>query len=202
MMERMTRERKCAMGLKEFSWGEKRVLVTGGAGFLGSFVVRKLQRKGCSNIIVPRSKDYDLTEVEAVKRLYRDANPHVVIHLAASVGGIGANQANPAIFFYKNLMMGLLVVEYGRIHQVEKCVLIGTVCAYPKYTPIPFREEDLWNGYPEETNAPYGLAKKMLLVQAQTYRSQYGLNAIYLLPANLYGPVSYTHLTLPTIYSV
>ena len=169
-------------------WSQKRVLVTGGAGFLGSFVVEKLRKKNCKEIFIPRSKDYDLTDMETVKRLYRDTQPNIVIHLAASVGGIGANQVNPGVFFYKNLMMGLLVIEYGRKHCIEKCVTLGTVCAYPKYTPVPFREEDLWNGYPEETNAPYGLAKKMLLVQAQTYRTQYGMNTIYLLPANLYGP--------------
>ncbi len=148
-------------------WGHKRVLVTGGAGFLGSFLVEQLEKKNCQDIFIPRSKDYDLTDMETVKRLYREANPDIVIHLAASVGGIGANQINPGLFFYKNLMMGLLVMEYGRLHHIEKCVMLGTVCAYPKYTPVPFREEDLWNGYPEETNAPYGLAKKMLLVQGQ-----------------------------------
>lgn len=169
-------------------WKNKKVLVTGGAGFLGSFVVEKLEKKNCKEIFVPRSKDYDLTDMDSVRRLYQDAQPDIVIHLAAIVGGIGANQANPGSFFYKNLMMGLLVIEYGRKHGIEKCLTLGTVCAYPKYTPVPFREEDLWNGYPEETNAPYGLAKKMLLVQAQTYRTQYGLNVIYLLPANLYGP--------------
>lgn len=169
-------------------WKNKKVLVTGGAGFLGSFVVEKLEKKNCKEIFVPRSKDYDLTDMDSVRRLYQDAQPDIVIHLAAVVGGIGANQANPGSFFYKNLMMGLLVIEYGRKHGIEKCLTLGTVCAYPKYTPVPFREEDLWNGYPEETNAPYGLAKKMLLVQAQTYRTQYGLNVIYLLPANLYGP--------------
>jgi GDP-L-fucose synthase len=169
-------------------WNNRRVLVTGGAGFLGSFVVEKLQERGCKDIFIPRSKDYDLTEMEAVRRLYRDAKPEIVIHLAAKVGGIGANRANPGKFFYENLMTGVQMMEIGRRLGIEKFVAIGTVCAYPKLTPVPFKEEDLWNGYPEETNAPYGLAKKMLLVQAQAYRQQYGFNAIYLLPVNLYGP--------------
>jgi len=169
-------------------WDNKRVLVAGGAGFLGSFVVEKLQERGCKDIFVPRSKDYNLVEIEAVRRLYRDAKPDIVIHLAARVGGIGANQANPGKFFYDNLMMGVQMMEVGRQVGIEKFVALGTVCAYPKFTPVPFKEEDLWNGYPEETNAPYGLAKKMLLVQAQAYRQQYGFNAIYLLPVNLYGP--------------
>lgn len=166
----------------------KRILVTGGAGFLGSFVVEKLQARGCKDIFVPRSKEYNLVEMEAVKRVYRDAKPDLVIHLAARVGGIGANQANPGKFFYDNLMMGVQLMEEGRRAGLEKFVALGTICAYPKFTPVPFKEEDLWNGYPEETNAPYGLAKKMLLVQAQAYRQQYGFNAVYLLPVNLYGP--------------
>ena len=165
-----------------------RVLVTGGSGFLGSYVVDNLRRKGCKDIFIPRSKDYNLVENEAVIKLYRETKPDLVIHLAANVGGIGANRANPGLFFYNNLMMGVQMMEQGRIHGVQKFVAIGTICAYPKYAPVPFREEDLWNGYPEETNAPYGLAKKMLLVQAQAYREQYGFNAIYLLPVNLYGP--------------
>jgi GDP-L-fucose synthase len=167
---------------------KRRVLVTGGAGFLGSFVVEKLHERGCKDIFVPRSRDYNLVEMEAVKRLYNDAKPDIVIHLAARVGGIGANRANPGKFFYENLMMGVQLMEVGREVGIEKFVAIGTVCAYPKFTPVPFKEEDLWNGYPEETNAPYGLAKKMLLVQAQAYQQQYGFNAIYLLPVNLYGP--------------
>jgi GDP-L-fucose synthase len=166
----------------------KKITVTGGAGFLGSYMVKKLGKTGCQNIFVPRSKDYDLVNNEAVERLYQDAKPDIVIHLAGSVGGIGANKQNPGKFFYNNLMMGVQMMEWGRRAGIEKFVAVGTICAYPKFTPVPFREEDLWNGYPEETNAPYGLAKKMLLVQAQAYRQQYGFNAIYLLPVNLYGP--------------
>jgi GDP-L-fucose synthase len=166
----------------------KRVLVTGGSGFLGSFVVEKLKARGCKNIFVPRSKEYDLVEMNAVKKLYRDTKPEIVIHFAAKVGGIGANRKNPGKFFYDNLMMGVQMMEMGRQTGIEKFVAIGTVCAYPKFTPVPFHEKDLWDGYPEESNAPYGLAKKMLLVQAQAYRDQYGFNAIYLLPTNIYGP--------------
>ena len=171
-----------------YFWQDKKVLVTGGAGFLGSFLVEKLKERGCRNIFVPRSKDYNLTEMEAVKRVYQNSNPDIVIHLAAKVGGIGANLANPGEFFYDNLMMGVQLMEIGRQRKIEKFVAIGTICAYPKHTPVPFKEENLWNGYPEETNAPYGLAKKMLLVQSQAYRQQYGFNAIFLLPVNLYGP--------------
>jgi GDP-L-fucose synthase len=169
-------------------WDKKRVLVTGGAGFLGSFVVDKLKEQGCSEVFVPRSAEYDLVTGEACKRLYKDARPHVVIHLAALVGGIGANLENPGKFFYDNLMMGVQLLEEARLFGVEKFVATGTICAYPKFTPVPFKEENLWSGYPEETNAPYGLAKKMLLVQSQSYREQYGFNSIFLLPVNLYGP--------------
>jgi len=169
-------------------WSDKRVVVTGGAGFLGSFVVEKLRQRGCRELTVPRSKDFDLRDRDAIIRLYEKARPNMVIHLAAVVGGIGANRANPGRFFYDNAVMGIQLMEYARLYEVEKFVAVGTVCAYPKFTPIPFKEDDLWNGYPEETNAPYGLAKKMMLVQAQAYRAQYGFNAIYLLPVNLYGP--------------
>lgn len=164
------------------------MVVTGGGGFLGSFVVEKLREKGCEEILVPRSKDYDLRNAESIKRLLEQTRPQVIIHLAAKVGGIGANRAHPALFFYDNLVMGVQLMHESWRAGVEKFVAIGTVCSYPKFTSVPFREEDLWNGYPEETNAPYGLAKKMLLVQAQAYRQQYGFNAIYLIPVNLYGP--------------
>jgi GDP-L-fucose synthase len=168
-------------------WPGRRVVVTGGAGFLGRNVVERLRQRGCEPFI-PRSRDYDLVQIDAVRRLLADARPELVIHLAASVGGIGANRANPGRFFYDNLMMGVQLMDEARRAGVAKFVAIGTVCAYPKFTPVPFHEDDLWGGYPEETNAPYGLAKKMLLVQAQAYRQQYGYNAIYLLPVNLYGP--------------
>ena len=166
----------------------KRAVVTGGAGFLGRHVVRMMGEHGCGDVFVPRSRDYDLVDTEAVQKLYADAKPDIVVHLAARVGGIGANMRNPGRFFYENLMMGVQLMEQGRLHGIEKFVAIGTVCAYPKFTPVPFKEDDIWNGYPEETNAPYGLAKKMLLVQSQAYRQQYGFHAIYLLPVNLYGP--------------
>jgi len=169
-------------------WADQRVIVTGGAGFLGSFVVKKLKEEGCQNIFVPRSKEYDLVNREACRELYKGTKPDLVIHLAAVVGGIGINQDNPGTFFYRNLMMGVHMMEEGRLFGAKKFVALGTVCAYPKYTPVPFKEEDLWNGYPEETNAPYGLAKKMMLVQSQGYRRQFGFHSIFLLPANLYGP--------------
>jgi len=155
---------------------------------LGSFVVEKLQERGCPYIFVPRSRDYDLRDLGAIRRMLKDAKPDIVIHLAARVGGIGANRTHPAEFFYDNLIMGVQLFHESWRFGVEKFVAIGTVCAYPKHTPVPFKEEDLWNGYPEETNAPYGLAKKMLLVQSQAYRQQYGVNSIFLLPVNLYGP--------------
>ena len=167
---------------------KERVVVTGGAGFLGSAVVHKLREHGYSEVFVPRSKDYDLRDQQMISRLYQDARPDIVIHLAAIVGGIGANQANPGNFFYDNAVMGIQMMEYARRFGVNKFVAVGTVCAYPKFAAVPFKEEQLWEGYPEETNAPYGLAKKMMLVQAQAYRAQYGFNAIYLLPVNLYGP--------------
>lgn len=169
-------------------WKDKRVVVTGGAGFLGSFVVDQLRAKGCEQVVVPRSRDYDLVQMDAVKQLYGDTKPDVVIHLAARVGGIGANQANPGRFFYDNLMMGAQLIEVGRQQGLKKFVATGTICAYPKFAPIPFKEDDIWNGYPEETNAPYGLAKKMMLAQSQAYRQQYGFNSIVLFPVNLYGP--------------
>ncbi len=169
-------------------WAGRRVVVTGGAGFLGSHVVDRLRSLGCHDVAVPRRAVYDLTNAEAVQRLYDDARPDLVIHLAAEVGGIGANRENPGRFFYANAIMGIHMIEEARRRGVAKFVQLGTICAYPKYTAVPFREADLWMGYPEETNAPYGIAKKALLVQLQAYRQQYGLNGIYLLPVNLYGP--------------
>src|SRR5258708_38936039 len=165
-------------------WKNRRVVVSGGSGFLGSFVVENLRSAGCREITVPRSHEYDLREKSEALRLFKDARPEVIIHLAAVVGGIGANRDNPGRFFYDNVIMGIQLMEEARLHGVEKFVGVGTICSYPKHTPIPFHEDDLWNGYPEETNAPYGLAKKMLLVQAQAYRQQYGLNAVTLLPVN------------------
>lgn len=172
---------------KEF-WAGKRVCVTGGDGFLGSFVQAELIKRGATDIFIPLIDDYDLTDMENIHRMLDDAKPDVIIHLAALAGGIGANRERPAEFFYKNLMMGVPLMHEAWKAGVSKFVAIGTICAYPKFTPIPFKEEHLWDGYPEETNAPYGLAKKMLLVQAQAYREQYGFDAIYLLPVNLYGP--------------
>ncbi len=167
---------------------DKCVVITGGAGFLGRYVIEGLQRRGCRRIEVPRIEDYDLVNPADIARMYDQMRPDVVIHLAAVVGGIGANRERPGEFFYKNLMMGVQLIEQARLRGIEKFVAIGTVCAYPKFTPVPFKEEHLWDGYPEETNAPYGLAKKMLLVQSQAYRQQYGFNSIFLLPVNLYGP--------------
>lgn len=166
----------------------KRILVTGGGGFLGFHIVEQLRQAGCGLVAVPRRKEYDLTRAEAVEKLFSEFRPEVVIHAAAVVGGIGANRENPGRFFYENAIMGIQVIEACRRYGVEKTVVLGTICAYPKFTPVPFREEELWNGYPEETNAPYGIAKKALLVQCQGYRQQYGMNAIFLLPVNLYGP--------------
>jgi GDP-L-fucose synthase len=167
---------------------DRRVVVTGGAGFLGGYVVDGLKKRGCEHIGLPKIEDYDLVDLKNIVRMYENMQPDIVIHLAAVVGGIGANREHPGEFFYKNLMMGVQLIEQARIRNIEKFVAIGTVCAYPKFTPVPFKEEDVWNGYPEETNAPYGLAKKMLLVQSQAYRQEYGFNSIFLLPVNLYGP--------------
>ena len=166
----------------------KKIILTGGAGFLGKFVVDKLKKRGCKDIFIPLIEKYDLRDLNAIKRMYKNAKGDIVIHLAAVVGGIGANRENPGSFFYDNLIMGIQLIEQARVNNIERFVALGTICAYPKYTPVPFKEEDLWNGYPEETNAPYGLAKKMLLVQSQAYRQQYGFNSIFLLPVNLYGP--------------
>jgi GDP-L-fucose synthase len=169
-------------------WKNKRVCVTGGAGFLGSFVCEKLAERGAAEIFVPKIEDYDLVQKSSINKMLDDSKPDIVIHLAAQVGGIGANLEHPADFFYDNLMMGVQLIHECYLRGIEKVVALGTICAYPKFTPLPFDEENIWNGYPEETNAPYGLAKKMLLVQSQAYRQQYGFNSIFLLPVNLYGP--------------
>jgi GDP-L-fucose synthase len=166
----------------------KRIIVTGGSGFLGRHVVAELRRKGCKSIVVPRSADYDLRREADVRKLLAEHRPQVVLHLAALVGGIGANRLHPGSFLYSNLMMGALLIEQSRMAGVEKFLQVGTICSYPKYTPVPFKEEELWNGYPEETNAPYGLAKKLLIVQLQSYRQEYGFNGVNVLPVNLYGP--------------
>jgi GDP-L-fucose synthase len=165
-----------------------RILVTGGNGFLGRHVVEALHNRGAVDVFTPRSAEYDLRDRDDIRAALNKLRPDVIIHLAAVVGGIGANRANPGLFFYENAIMGIELMEQSRVYGVAKFVQIGTVCAYPKFTPVPFREDDIWDGYPEETNAPYGLAKKMLLVQAQAYRQQYGFNAVYLIPVNLYGP--------------
>jgi GDP-L-fucose synthase len=171
-----------------------RIVITGGAGFLGGFVVEMLRARGYQNMFIPRRKDFDLTLEPDVQRLYREQHPDVVLHLAAEVGGIGANRDNPGRFFFANLAMGMHLIEQARINKIKKFVQVGTICAYPKFTPVPFQESELWNGYPEETNAPYGVAKKALLVMCQSYRQQYDLNAIYLLPVNLFGPRDNFHL--------
>lgn len=169
-------------------WTKQRVIVTGGAGFLGSFVVEGLRARGCPEIFAPRSADYDLRDRNAIAKLFRDTRPTLVLHLAAVVGGIGANRDHPGKFFYENAIMGIELIEQARLFKLPKLVVVGTICAYPKFTPVPFLEEDLWIGYPEETNAPYGIAKKALLVQCQSYRQEYNLNGVFLLPVNLYGP--------------
>jgi len=173
---------------KTLDLARKRVCVTGSGGFLGSFVVDQLRKQGVTDLCLPRRSEFDLTTADAIDRLFRESRPEVLFHLAAVVGGIGANQENPGRFFYENAVMGIQLIEYARRYAVQKAIVVGTICAYPKFAPVPFREETLWEGYPEETNAPYGIAKKALLVQCQAYRQQYGMNAIYLLPVNLYGP--------------
>jgi GDP-L-fucose synthase len=167
---------------------DRRIVVTGGAGFLGGYIIEGLHKRGCANILVPKIEDYNLVNLTDIVRMYDDMKPDIVIHLAAVVGGIGANRQHPGKFFYENLMMGVQLIDQARLHKLKKFVAIGTVCSYPKFAPVPFKEDDLWNGYPDETNAPYGLAKKMLLVQSQSYRAEYGFNCIFLVPVNLYGP--------------
>lgn len=169
-------------------WQDKRVCVTGGAGFLGSFVTAKLRERGAAEIFIPTIEKYDLVQLDSIRQMLNDSRPDIIIHLAAQVGGIGANREHPAEFFYSNLMMGVQLIHEAWLQKVQKFVALGTICAYPKFTPVPFKEENLWDGYPEETNAPYGLAKKMLLVQSQAYRQQYGFNSIFIMPVNLYGP--------------
>ncbi|MGB7581444.1 MAG: GDP-L-fucose synthase [Sedimentisphaerales bacterium] len=166
----------------------KRIVITGGAGFLGGYIIDGLQKRGCENILIPKIEDYNFVNLPDCFRMYDDMKPDIVIHLAAVVGGIGANRQHPGKFFYENLMMGVQLIDQARLRKIEKFVALGTVCSYPKFTPVPFKEDDIWNGYPEETNAPYGLAKKMLLVQSQSYRAEYGFNSIFLVPVNLYGP--------------
>ena len=166
----------------------KRIVVTGGGGFLGSFVVERLRERGCEQVMVPRRRDFDLTTTAGIEKMFAAFQPQVIFHLAAVVGGIGANKTNPGSFFYQNAIMGIHLIEAARIHGVEKTIVAGSICSYPKFTPVPFKEEELWNGYPEETNAPYGIAKKSLLVMCQAYRQQYGMNAVFLMPVNLYGP--------------
>ncbi len=174
--------------LKMGFWDTKRVTVTGGKGFLGSYILEKLEKHGCNNVSVANLPEYNLTKLPEIKQMFKEQRPDIVIHLAAVVGGIGANRENPGKFFYENAIMGIQLIHEAYINKIEKFVALGTICAYPKFAPVPFREEDLWNGYPEETNAPYGLAKKMMLVQSQSYREQYDFNSIFLLPVNLYGP--------------
>ena len=169
-------------------WESRRITVTGGKGFLGSYILEKLQQRSCKKIYVADRPEFDLTKLQDINRMYQEQKPDIVIHLAAVVGGIGANRENPGRFFYENAIMGIQLMHKAYLNKIEKFVALGTICAYPKFTPVPFKEENLWNGYPEETNAPYGLAKKMMLVQSQAYRQQYGFNSIFLLPVNLYGP--------------
>jgi len=182
-------EKSEALGvLKMNFWENKRITVTGGKGFLGSYILKKLEQRGCNNIAIAGLPEYDLTRLQDIKKMYQKQRPDIVIHLAAVVGGIGANMQNPGKFFYENAIMGIQLLHEAYLNKIEKFVGIGTICAYPKFASIPFKEEDIWSGYPEETNAPYGLAKKMMLVQSQAYRQQYGFNSNFLLPVNLYGP--------------